>query len=109
MSSLPNILLSRFIINLRHAGSPAANSTANQHASRFSIPNLRMPTMDEVVGNLGEPLDFVEYRVEDDSDDAQIDHLDSDSEQQGARTASYSKVRGRNHVEAVVDGVHAER
>lgn len=30
-----------------------------------------MPTMDDVVGNLGEPLEFVEYRVEDDEDGAQ--------------------------------------
>lgn len=24
-----------------------------------------MPTIDDVIGNLGEPLDFVEYRVDD--------------------------------------------
>ena len=28
-----------------------------------------MPTLDEVMDNLGEPMDFVEYRIKDDDDD----------------------------------------
>ena len=35
------------------------------HASRFSIPNFRMPTMDVVIGNLGQPLDLeTEYNMD---------------------------------------------
>lgn len=67
-SSLPLLLLSRFIINLREVDSPATNLSDSQHLSRFSIPNSRVPTMNDVVGNLGEPLDFVDYRIEDDED-----------------------------------------
>lgn len=32
-----------------------------------------MPTLDDVVGNIGEPLDFVEYRI-DDTNDMYVDH-----------------------------------
>lgn len=43
-----------------------------------------MPTMDEVVGNLGEPLEFSEYRL-DDEDGAQDDGAtaNDDTEEQG--------------------------
>ena len=47
-------MLSRFIINLGQVNSPITN----EDTSRFSLPNFRVPTMDEVIGNLGEPLDF---------------------------------------------------
>lgn len=84
--SLPQILLSRFIINLRQADAPATNPSDNSPPSRFSIPNFRMPTLDDVVGNLGEPLDFVEYCVEEDEDGekdaaAQDEETDSDGVQ----------------------------
>ncbi len=75
--SLPQISLSRFIINLRQTDSPGNGTSANQRLSRFSMPNFRMPTMSEVIGNAGEPLDFVEH------------HLDEeDSAQDGDTTAS---------------------
>ena len=51
--SLPPVLLSRFIINLRQVDSPSTNPSVNQRSSRFSIPNFHMPNMDDVVGNLG--------------------------------------------------------
>ncbi len=77
-SSVPLVLLSRFIINLRQIDSPGTDTSANQHQSRFSVLNLRMPTMDDVVGNLGEPLDFdVEHRL-DDEDDVQDGGADAD-------------------------------
>ncbi len=43
--------------------------------------------MDNMVGDLGEPLDFVEYRLDDDEDGAQdvtpqVDETDSDAAQQ---------------------------
>lgn len=70
--SIIYILLSRFIINLRQVDSPDIGPSANPQLSYFSTPNFRMPTMDEVVGNLGEPLDFSEYHLNDEnaSDDS---------------------------------------
>lgn len=54
--------MSRFLINLRDAAEPiASDDTAMQHFSRFSVPaGFRVPTstIDRVVGNLGEPLEF---------------------------------------------------
>ncbi len=86
--SLPQLLLSRFIINLRDADSPTTHLSDDRHPSRFSIPNFRMPTLDGVVGNLGEPLDFVEYCVEDDEDGEHystpaIDRMGSEAAQEG--------------------------
>ncbi len=69
-SSLPPLLLSPFIINLRQGDSLDAETSAGQHISRFSVPNFRRPTLDEVVGNLGESLDFVEDSLYEDTDDA---------------------------------------
>ena len=63
--SLPQVLLSRFIINLRRSSTPGLNLSDNSHLSRISIPNLRILTIDDIVDNLGEPLDFVEYRIGD--------------------------------------------
>lgn len=81
--SLPPVLLSRFIINLRQVDSPGTNPSVNQRSSRFSIPNFHMPNMDDVVGNLGQPLDFAEYRM-DDEGDAQNDGDDATAEPQHA-------------------------
>ena len=54
------------------------------------MPNFRVPTSDEVIGNLGEPLDYVDYCVDDEDDvrdgDAEADvvaNLDMDVERQG--------------------------
>ena len=65
---LIQILLSRFIINLRQAGpsSTASDPFTLQHSTiAFRMRNL---TMNDVVGNLGEPLDFVEYKVDEDDE-----------------------------------------
>lgn len=67
-SSLPKLLLTRFIINLRRLDSATTHPSDNQHSSPLSAPRFHMPTMDDVIGNLGEPLDFAEYRLEDDED-----------------------------------------
>lgn len=43
------------------------------------MPNFRMPTLDDIVGNLGEPLDFdVEHRL-DGEDEAQDGGADADA------------------------------
>ncbi|KAJ3553409.1 hypothetical protein NM688_g3628 [Phlebia brevispora] len=51
---LPNIILSRFLINLRQVNAPDSGSAA--HFSRFSPQNFRMPSIPSIIGNLGEPL-----------------------------------------------------
>ncbi|KAJ3553151.1 hypothetical protein NM688_g3768 [Phlebia brevispora] len=51
---LPNVVLSRFLINLREVDS-AENSTA-PHFSLFSVLHFRVRTLPDVIGNLGEPL-----------------------------------------------------
>ena len=60
-------MLSRFLINLRQLDASQSTSRSNVHSSRISALNFRMPTADDVVGNLGEPLDFAEYRIDEDT------------------------------------------
>lgn len=97
--SLPQLLLSRFIINLRQVDSPGTNTSTDQHPSRFSIPNFRVPTMDEVVGNLGEPLEFGEYRADAEDDAQDGAHANENATRQDAVTASWPT--GVRNVEAV--------
>lgn len=67
--SLPGMLLSQFIINLRQLDF-LQNSPADKDMSRLSILNFRMPTMDDVLRNLGELLNFeTAYTVDGDSDE----------------------------------------
>lgn len=69
--SLPHILLSRFIINLRRVVSPTPGpiTFTDQGSIRLStVASFRMPTVDDIVGNIGEPLEFTEFYVEDDSE-----------------------------------------
>ncbi|KAJ3550510.1 hypothetical protein NM688_g5064 [Phlebia brevispora] len=52
---IPNIILSRFLIGLRKV-----DPVASIEASRFSVfssPNFRIPTLPDIIGNLGEPLE----------------------------------------------------
>lgn len=68
---LPQLLLSRFLINLREAAEQnPSDDTAMQHFSRFSVPGFRVPTstIDRVVGNLGESLEFRDHDLEDEDD-----------------------------------------
>ncbi|KAJ3557931.1 hypothetical protein NM688_g1207 [Phlebia brevispora] len=51
---LPNILISRFLINLRQVESPASQTISR--FDEFSAPGFRVPALPEVIGNLGEPL-----------------------------------------------------
>ncbi|EKM57671.1 uncharacterized protein PHACADRAFT_206550 [Phanerochaete carnosa HHB-10118-sp] len=55
---MPPLLISRFILNLRHAvhqsDGNAAESTSGYDASQFSAPNFRIPP--SLVGNMGEFL-----------------------------------------------------
>lgn len=62
--SAPPIMLSRFLIHLREINRQENTSSSVGNLSRFSVPNFRVPTMDDVVGNLGDSLDFVEYDID---------------------------------------------
>ncbi|KAF7794602.1 hypothetical protein EIP86_005738 [Pleurotus ostreatoroseus] len=94
---LIQILLSRFIINLRQVNPSTAASTAGQFTSRYSTIAFRGSnvTIDDFVGNLGEPLDFVEYCVDDDdaSDSStQEDDMDPDIMQEGCSHAQLDQL-----------------
>lgn len=106
-SSLPRILLSRFIINLRDVdvGPPTSNLSITQAHSRGFVLSSYMPTINGVIGNLGEPLDFVDYRIKNDEGvkrdhaGAQIDRA-SDGERRDTHTTPSSNVRSSNNAEA---------
>ncbi|KAJ3554875.1 hypothetical protein NM688_g2883 [Phlebia brevispora] len=51
---LPNVIVCRFLINLRQVNSREASDIAR--LSQFSAPNFRVPTLPDIFGNLGEPL-----------------------------------------------------
>ncbi|KAJ3535303.1 hypothetical protein NM688_g6998 [Phlebia brevispora] len=79
---LPNIMLSRFLVNLRHVNAQESASAAR--FSRFSPPNFHMPSIVSIIGNLGEPL--VDH--EDDLDDD--DHVIAEAYEDGIRAAANS-------------------
>ncbi|KAJ3549533.1 hypothetical protein NM688_g5166 [Phlebia brevispora] len=54
---MPSILISRFIVNLRRVqDAPTRDISGVRGLSQFSVANFRVPTMQSVVGNMGEPL-----------------------------------------------------
>ena len=59
-------MLARFLINLRQLDASQSISRSNVHSSQISALNFRIPTSDDVVGNLGEPLEFSEYSIDED-------------------------------------------
>ncbi|KAJ3557930.1 hypothetical protein NM688_g1208 [Phlebia brevispora] len=71
INMLPNILISRFLINLRRVESPAHSDTSR--FSHFSAPRFRVPTLPEIIGKLGECL----------SSDAEPDMLGNDGHDKG--------------------------
>lgn len=59
--SLQLIIISRLLINLREAcdgpqSTPSISDAA--HFSRFTAPGFRVPTLDDVIGNLGESVGY---------------------------------------------------
>ncbi|KAJ3554995.1 hypothetical protein NM688_g2816 [Phlebia brevispora] len=60
---LPNIVISRFLINLREVNSPSSSSIPR--FSNFSAPNFRVPSLPEIIGNLGETLVYGDKAVSD--------------------------------------------
>ncbi|EKM51647.1 uncharacterized protein PHACADRAFT_199151 [Phanerochaete carnosa HHB-10118-sp] len=57
ITTMPSVLISRFILNLRQLSqTDSTESTADvDRFSRFSVPNFRVPS--DLLGNIGEPLD----------------------------------------------------
>ncbi|KAJ3540512.1 hypothetical protein NM688_g6218 [Phlebia brevispora] len=51
---LPNIVVARFLINLREGNSADASDVGT--LSRFSVPNFHIPTLPSIIGNLDQPL-----------------------------------------------------
>ncbi|KAJ3556413.1 hypothetical protein NM688_g2042 [Phlebia brevispora] len=79
---IPNIVLSRFLINLRRADSSEPSSA--DHFSRFSTPHFRMPNISSIIGNLGE------YLTDDDEDSVNDDHAIAGSHKDGSSAISGS-------------------
>ncbi|KAJ3553603.1 hypothetical protein NM688_g3519 [Phlebia brevispora] len=67
LATLPNVILSRFLVNLHQVDYPDTGSTVR--FSNFSIPNFRMPTILTIIGNLGEPLAIREETPDDEAHD----------------------------------------
>ena len=51
---LQTLLISRFILNLRRSREPLIIAS---HPSRVTIPGFHFPTLSDVVGDMGQPLD----------------------------------------------------
>ncbi|KAJ3556412.1 hypothetical protein NM688_g2041 [Phlebia brevispora] len=81
-TTLPSIILSRFLINLRQINAPESGSAAR--FSHFSPPNFRMPSIPSIIGNLGEPLADNEDEVDDE------DHVIADTYEGGTGTGANS-------------------
>ncbi|KAJ3554683.1 hypothetical protein NM688_g2980 [Phlebia brevispora] len=65
---IPNLVVSRFLINLRQVDSPTCNDVSR--FSNFSAPNFRVPSLPDIIGNLGERLADGEEAFADDEQDA---------------------------------------
>lgn len=85
--------MSRFLINLRQASEPL-NDTAMQNLSRFSVPaGFRVPTtIDRVIGNMGESLEFCDY----DNEDEQIDQAVDSTPEESADDVDHAANTSRN-------------
>lgn len=106
--SVQALLISRFLLNLRHASEPDT-SAETLRFSQFSAPNFRVPTLASFVGDLGEPVEFGqdhttdEQTTEESEDNDYVDsprdtvesgvlevqRLDHDDRQQAAEPALY--------------------
>ena len=70
-------MLSRFIINLRHIDRSSDDSLDNHNPSQSLTLHFYVPTLDQMMDNLGEPLDFVEYTVDDSAEEQEDELYDS--------------------------------
>ncbi|KAJ3552007.1 hypothetical protein NM688_g4385 [Phlebia brevispora] len=98
---LQPILISRFLINLRQLDAPTRSSSESRHFSRFSIPNFRIPTIESVVGNMGEPLD---YGANDHSDEEDMKAVVEGGNSHNHNLATTS--RQSEHAGSIYKGFH---
>lgn len=72
------VLISRFLINLRQSGPSVEGESADGRVISISAVNFRMPTIQNVIGNMGEPLDHAvhehldEYEIPDGHPDNEL-------------------------------------
>ncbi|KAJ3543913.1 hypothetical protein NM688_g5803 [Phlebia brevispora] len=57
------LLLSRFISNLRHTNPEDEANSSLSRFSKFTVPGFRIPTMQEVVYEMGQPLEYEEQNA----------------------------------------------
>ncbi|PSR75647.1 hypothetical protein PHLCEN_2v8938 [Hermanssonia centrifuga] len=68
VQTLTPILISRFLLNLRQLTDHANDTnSALVFNSRFTVPGFRVPTLSDIVGNLGEDLDHGPVEAVDDA------------------------------------------
>ncbi|KAJ3553519.1 hypothetical protein NM688_g3566 [Phlebia brevispora] len=103
------ILISRFIVNLRKVNSPPADqSMATMRFSRFTMPNFHVPTMDNVVGNLGEPLEHGSGEASAEQDGEWESEEDSSTaETKSERSLQAEKTLMRDYNSAAMGDDHA--
>lgn len=82
--SLPRTLLSRFLINLREVDSSENTLSETQNSSRFSTLNFRSPAFNELMGNLGQPLELMGDHIEGGEDNNQDGETNLDTAQRDA-------------------------
>ncbi len=68
---LQPILISRFLLNLRDIGE-AENETQGDFNSGYSVAGFRIPSLANMLGNMGQELDYGPLRALDDSVDDDI-------------------------------------
>ncbi|THG94501.1 hypothetical protein EW026_g6979 [Hermanssonia centrifuga] len=84
IGTLQPILISRFLLNLRQVGSPE-NDSQEAFNSQFSVPGFCVPTMESIIGNMGENLDHggpteeVEDEVENISGSVQAEDVEAEN------------------------------
>ncbi|KAJ3546145.1 hypothetical protein NM688_g5547 [Phlebia brevispora] len=68
---IPNIVISRFLINLRQVNeSPGSESSDVLNSSHFSEPRFRVSARSDIIGNLGEPLAGIDESLDDHEDNS---------------------------------------
>ncbi|KAJ3536880.1 hypothetical protein NM688_g6775 [Phlebia brevispora] len=65
LSMVSNLLISRFLINLRQVDTGSEVTRDATRSSHFSVPNFRAPTLASIIGNMGEVLGDDEENIED--------------------------------------------
>ncbi|KAJ3545262.1 hypothetical protein NM688_g5645 [Phlebia brevispora] len=105
---IPNIIISRFLINLQQVSSERFSEMHGgaSHPSKFSSVSFRVPSASDIIGNLGEPLASGDGALDD--EDHQDDGAGSCEECSSGyqNRASFSELTwGTPHAEGVQDPI----